>query len=110
MYSEELLAPRPTPKLENHPFFGCPRLELNILLLLPSVSSGRVVVTGTYLSPQGFVYSCENLLLPQGRAFCLDHNGCLKINFPRHFLDSKISGALDVWWLFVVAVAIGTKH
>jgi hypothetical protein len=39
-YGEELLAPRPTPKLEGHPLVGCPRLLIQYIRNYPSYLEG----------------------------------------------------------------------
>ena len=35
-YGEELITSRLTPKLEDHPFFGCPRLLIQYIRSYPS--------------------------------------------------------------------------
>jgi len=58
-YSEELLAPRPTPKLENHPFSAVPGCLFNIFAAtlhiggrssIRNLRTRHAVVTGTHLS------------------------------------------------------------
>jgi hypothetical protein len=39
-YGEELLAPRPTPKLEDHPFVGCPWLLIQYIRSYPPYLEG----------------------------------------------------------------------
>ena len=69
-YSEELLAPSPTPKLEDHPLSAAPDCLFNIFaatLHIGGRSSTRnlrtchAVVTGTHLSWLGFGNTCPKL-------------------------------------------------
>jgi len=58
-YSEELLAPRPTPKLENHPFSAVPDCLFNIFAAtlhiggrssIRNLRTRHALVTGTHLA------------------------------------------------------------
>jgi hypothetical protein len=56
-YGEALLAPRPTPKLEDHPLVGCPRLLIQFILSYPPYRR-------TFLHPQPEDAPCRGVRDP----------------------------------------------